>query len=418
MTKAASLTRVAPDYKPVGEYMPAGWIQWPDNPDYSFQFMRILGAAQEGASAISECFLAGTRITPGDDESWYREWTAMGHVNKKRAEQAIAQHHINTARMNWLRAANYFRCAEFFLHHDDPRRLELLDLLEGCSQEYMKRMSPAGEVVKVPYENGAHLDAYFLRAPYELEKQPTVICFGGLDEFKDELLHEIPKHAFPRGMSVLLVDLPGQGATLRRQKLTVRVDTEVPVSACVDYLLSRADVDPDKIALYGASLGGYYAPRAASFEHRLKAVVSDGAIWDLQRSVNTTGYDPGRIAIRHLHWVLGIEGAGTQEGFKAIVEALGQFRLEGVQDKIQCPYLIVEGECDFAGFEFAVESYEYSKKHGLDVTFKEFTAEETGAAHCQIDNPTLGQEFICDWLADKLGIDQRQLPAPLQKPWV
>ena len=418
MTKTVSLTRVASSYEPVGEYRPVGWMQWPENLDYSFQFLRVLGAAQEGASFISECFLAATRITPGDDESWYREWTAMGHVNKKRAEDAIAHNYITTARMNWLRAANYFRCAEFFLNHNDPRRIELLDLMEGCSQEYMKRMLPVGEVVKIPYENGAHLDAYFLRAPYELEKQPTVICFGGLDEFKDELLHEIPKHAFARGMSVLLVDLPGQGGTLRRQKLKARVDTEVPVSACVDYLLSRSDVDPERIALYGASLGGYYAPRAASFEHRIKAVVSDGAIWNLLKSFDSTGYDPSRIAVRHLHWVLGIEGEGTEEGFEVIRKTLAQYKLEGVQDKIQCPYLITEGECDFAGFEFAVQSYEYSKARGLDVTFKEFSAEGTGAAHCQIDNPTIGQEYICDWLADKLDIDQTKLPATLQKPWI
>ena len=400
-----------------GTYQPVGWVQWPDNPDYSFQFMRVLGAAQEGASTISECFQAGTRIIPGDDETWYREWTALGHRNKQRAEEALSNDNIQTARGNWLRAANYFRSAEFFLHHDDPRRLELLDLIEGCSREYMSRMDPAGEVVRVPYENGAYLGAYFLRAPYGLDRHPVVICFGGLDEFKDELLHEATRHAHARGLSLLLVDLPGQGGTLRRQKLTARVDTEVPVAACVDYLQSRGDVDPDRIALYGASLGGYYAPRAASFEHRLKAVVSDGAIWKLQSSFRSTGYDPSRIAVRHLHWVLGIPGEGTQDGFDAVDAKLAEFSLEGVQQNIRCPYLIVEGACDFAGFQFAEDSYAYSKRHGQDVTFKVFSTEETGAAHCQVDNPTLGMEYIFDWLADKLGVDQKTLPALLLKPW-
>lgn len=417
MKSDAAEPRTAPGYRPIGEYKPGGWTQWPDNPDYSFQFMRVLGATQEGAGTISECFQAGTRIVPGDDESWYSEWTSLGYRNRKRAEEALVQGHVQTARDNWLRAANYFRSAEFFLHHDDPRRIELLDLMERCSVEYIRRMDPAGEVVKVPYENSAHLDAYFLRAPYNLDKHPVVICFGGLDEFKDELLHEITRHAFARGLSLLLVDLPGQGGTLRRQKLKARVDTEVPVSACVDYLQSRTDVDPDRIALYGASLGGYYAPRAASFEHRLKAVVSDGAIWNLQKSVQSTGYDPKRIAIRHAHWVFGVPGEGTQEGFEALIEKFGEFDLEGVQHQIRCPYLIAEGECDFAGFQFAVESYEYSKARGQDVTFKIFTMEETGAAHCQIDNPTLGMEYICDWLAEKLSIDQTALPAFLMKAW-
>lgn len=398
-----------------GQYQDVGWMQWPDNPDYSFQFMRVLGAAQLGASCISEVFQAGNRIVPGDDETWYRQWTSLGDRNQSRAELARDEKFIETARSNYLRAANYFRCAEFFLHHDDPRRLELLDKIENCSWEYMSRMEVAGEIVKVPYENGAHLDAYFLRAPYDLNQHPVVICFGGLDEFKDELLHEATRYAHARGISLLLVDLPGQGGTLRRQNLKARIDTEIPVSACVDYLQSRADIDPDRIALYGASLGGYYAPRAASFEHRLKAVVSDGAIWNLQKSFRSTGYDPSRIAVRHLHWVLGIEGEGTQAGFDAIDAKLAEFSMEKIQHQIQCPYLIVEGECDFAGFQFAEQSVAYSKQHGQDITFKVFSAEETGAAHCQIDNPTIGMEYVFDWLSQKLGIDQTKLPISLRK---
>lgn len=410
-TPAADM--IVPSATP-GHYMPQGYMQWPDNSEYSFQFMRALGAAQEGASMISECFLAGSRIVAGDDESWNREWKRLAETSLKRAEDAIAAGHRQTAGMNWLRAANYFRSAEFFLDHDDPRRLELLDSIEGCSQKYMKHLIPGSEVVKVPYENGAHLDAYFLRAPDPLERQPTVICFGGLDEFKDELLHEIPKHALTRGISVLLVDLPGQGATLRRQKLTTRFDTEVPVTACVDYLVGRDDVDPERLGLYGASIGGYYAPRAASFEHRFKAVVSDGAIWKLGGGKNAAQVpNPKSITMRHMHWVLGVPGAGTEEGLPALREKIKNFNLEGVQDKIRCPYLITEGECDFVGFDLAVESYEYSKRHGQDVTFKVFTAEETGAAHCQCDNPTLGQEYIFDWLAEKLGVDQMALP-PIQ----
>ena len=35
--------------------------------------------------------------------------------------------------------------------------------------------------------------------------------------------------------------------------------------------------------------------------------------------------------------------------------------------------------------------------------------ETTGAEHCQHDNPTLGQEVMADWLADRFAIDQRAL---------
>ena len=53
--------------------------------------------------------------------------------------------------------------------------------------------------------------------------------------------------------------------------------------------------------------------------------------------------------------------------------------------------------------------HDYAKAKGVNVTLRLTSAEETGAEHCQHDNPTLGQEIMCDWLADIFGIDQRKL---------
>jgi dienelactone hydrolase len=385
----------------IARYQADGWTQWPDHPELSFQFSRLLAAAQEGASMISECFLAASRMQPGDVESWYREWFRLGEVSAGRADQAEAAGRLQTAQNNWLRAANYYRSSEFYLEGHDKRRIETFDKVEACSRRVMALMNPRGEVVKVPYENGAHLDAYFLRAPRAPAKTPVVICFGGLDEYKDELLHEITRHAFARGLSLLLVDLPGQGGTLRRQKIVNRHDTEVPVGRCIDYLLARGDVDPGRIALYGASLGGYYAPRAASFEHRLAAIVADCVLFQMR--FREMADKPDLLIWRHLKWVFGAE---TIEGVIAKAE---KFTLNGAIDKIRCPFLIVHGEHDFVGTDTAVQAYEYAKRHGVDVEIKWFTAEETGASHCQIDNLTIGMEYVCDWLAAKLNVDEHEL---------
>ena len=63
----------------------------------------------------------------------------------------------------------------------------------------------------------------------------------------------------------MIFDGPGQGGTLRIQKIPTRVDYEIPVGASIDYLKSRNDVDMNKIALMGMSMGGYYAPRKCRF---------------------------------------------------------------------------------------------------------------------------------------------------------
>ncbi|QRF63333.1 S9 family peptidase [Variovorax paradoxus] len=379
-------------------YEPDGWKQWPGEDELSFQFVRVLAAAQENASTISECFQAASRMVPGDVESWYTQWQRLGKTSEGRADAAHAAGHLATAQNNWLRAANYYRSSEFYLMGHDPRRLQAFDAVERCSHQVLKLMNPIGEIVKIPYENGAHLDAYFLRAPQSDEKTPVVICHGGLDEYKDELLHEITRHAFARGLSLLLVDMPGQGGTLRRQKIVNRHDTEVPIGHCIDWLLARGDVDPKRIALYGASLGGYYAPRAAAFEHRLAACVADCVIFEMDFAPRMS--KPDALIWRHLKWVFG------KDDMQGVVDKAKQFSLSQVIGNIKCPFLIVHGELDFAGTDHAHKAYEAAKKGGVDVDIKWFDAEETGASHCQIDNLTLGMEYVCDWLAKKLGVDE------------
>ena len=44
--------------KPRSTFSFVGWPQWPDNEDYSFEFMRVLATATEGASTVSDPTLA------------------------------------------------------------------------------------------------------------------------------------------------------------------------------------------------------------------------------------------------------------------------------------------------------------------------------------------------------------------------
>lgn len=386
-----------------GGYSAGGWIQWPEDPDFSFQFLRALGAAQDGASTISECFLAASRIKAGDRDSWHLEWKKLGDVNRSRAETAEADGHVETAKSAWLRATNYYRSAEFFLDPGDPRRIPTFDLVERCSHRYLDLISPKGEIIQIPHEDGTHLDAYFLPTPHGGARKPAVIAFGGLDEFKDELIEEMARYALPRGFSLLLVDLPGQGGTLRRQGLIARPDTEVPVSRCVDYLLTRSDVDQARIGLYGASLGGYYSARAASFEHRLACAVVDGAQWKL--AWGAARLRPNSITAMLCKWVFGCTTIDE------LAERAKIFDLEPVAQQIKCPLLIVHGQHDEWGIDIATALYQHTRAHGVPVELKIFSEEETGASHCQVDNPTIGQELICDWLADKL-----VAKAPASKP--
>lgn len=382
-------------------YEPYGWHHWPEHPWLAYQFRRGLGETQEGGGTVSECFQAACRMIPGDLESWHREWLALGDRNFKRGGEEEKKGHVRTAMNCWLRAADYYRQAEFFLMPDDPRRLATFTKMEDSSHSFLKYLNPPGEILEIPYLDGKTLYAYFVRAPFAIEKQPCLISMGGLDSIKDEMWFMQAHGALQRGISVLMIDGPGQGGTLRRHKVPTRPDYEVPIGKCVDYLFTRNDVDPSRIAVCGSSLGGYYAARAGSMEHRLAACISHGAIWSIYELWKNA--DESHGLAHHIKWVFGVKT------MKEAAERAQAFTLEGVLEHMRCPYLILHGGYDVLGMSQATKTYEYAKAKGVNVTLRFVTPEETGAEHCQHDNPTIGQELMADWLADVFGIDQRQL---------
>jgi len=385
----------------LAHFEPYGWHHWPEHPWLSYQFRRGLGETQEGGGTVSECFQAAARMIPGDTESWHREWLVVADRNFARGVEEETRGHVRTAMNCWLRAADYYRQAEFFLAPDDPRRLETFTKMERSSHHFLRHLTPPGEVLEIPYLDGTTLYAYFVRAPFAVERQPCLISMGGLDSIKDEMWFMQAHGALQRGISVLMIDGPGQGGTLRRHRVRTRPDYEVPIGKCVDYLVTRPDVDPGRIAVCGSSLGGYYAARAGAMEPRLAAAISHGALWSIYEFWRNAGESHGLAT--HIKWVFGTET------MKEALERARAFTLEGVLDHMRCPYLIVHGGHDVLGMSQASKTYEYARARGIDVTLRFVTPEETGAEHCQHDNPTIGQELMADWLADRFGIDQRQL---------
>jgi hypothetical protein len=69
-----------------------------------------------------------------------------------------------------------------------------------------------------------------------------------------------------RGMAYLALDFPGQGGALRMKDLHLPPDTERIAKAMIDYLVTRPDVEANRIGMQGISMGGYGVPRAASGE--------------------------------------------------------------------------------------------------------------------------------------------------------
>ena len=394
-----AIERITSDRGP--HYEPFGWHHWPEHPWLSYQFRRGLGETQEGGGSVSEVFQAASRMIPGDIESWHIEWMRIADRNWQRGVAEETEGHVRTAMNCFLRAADYYRQAEFHLDADDPRRLPTFEKMEACSKRFISYLNPPGEAVDIPYEPGKPICAYFVRAPYPGERLPVLICMGGLDSIKDEMWFMQAHGCLQRGISVLMIDGPGQGGTLRRHKIVSRPDTEVPIGKCIDWLVRRSDVDPKRIAVCGSSMGGYYAARAGCYEHRLAAVISHGAIWSLSDMWGTKDDNFGLA--KHIKWVL---GARTMADAHQLMKP---FTLEGHLKHMRAPYLVMHGGYDVLTVSAARKTYDHAKENGVDVTLRILDPEETGAEHCQHDNPTIGQEVLADWLADRFGIDQLSL---------
>jgi dienelactone hydrolase len=78
-----------------------------------------------------------------------------------------------------------------------------------------------------------------------------------------------------------MVDGPGQGSALYEKGRVFCHDYEAVFGAILDFPAQRCEVDRERIALSGRSFGGYLAPRAACFEHRARALITDPGLYDL-----------------------------------------------------------------------------------------------------------------------------------------
>ena len=377
------------------------WFEYfPGNHMWSQGMMFGIEMQTWGAAAIGEIDQIGQKLKAhvGDNEKWWQEWIAMAKRIEGFAHAEEAAGHPLTAGSYYLRAAVYYFCGERFIPPSE-RKWETYRSCLRCFQKGIARRFPQIERIEVPYE-GATLPAWFYKANVS-GGAPTVVMFDGLDNAKEMSVLFGGVEIARRGIHVLAIDGPGQGEALRLQGIPSRYDYEVPARAAYDYLQQRDDVDAERVAVMGFSMGGYYAPRAAAMEPRFAACVAWGGHWDYheswvrRRRIMESGGTKLSAPPFQLPWVLGMPD------MDACMKKLENYRLAGVAERIQCPVYCIHGENDnIVPLEFAQKLYEAVASK--DKTLKVLTAFEGGSEHCQEDNRQVGANLVADWLADRL----------------
>ena len=384
---------------------------------FDFQVLRLLGETAYEAADIGEVVSTAERIKEGDYESWCTEWAKTAERLNEVADRALAGGHFIGARKAYLRASNYYRTAEFFLHEkpDDQKINDLYDASTACFSKVMELNQPVIQSVKIPYE-GTTLPGHFYQLPDDREPKPALILLTGFDGTKEEF-YGLAMTALEHGMSCLAVEGPGQGEVVKKQHLYFRYDYEAVVTPVVDYLLSRETIDPKKIILWGESLGGYLAPRAAAFEPRLTACVANSGIYDfLSGGIKSLGLTREKIlsiavnAPEQLNEKLyQVAKVNTEMRWKIyqgmyvfgcrtpadLVLAASKLYLSDIAEKIQCPTLIVDTDTDGLIDSQARPLFDVLT---CPKDYMLFSAKDGAGAHCQCGAKLIGNERIFEWM--------------------
>jgi alpha-beta hydrolase superfamily lysophospholipase len=395
-----------------------------------FELVRTLEKSLEHGADLGESFETARRIAAFEAkglhpllDAWYREWNATAERVHAIGLESEQRNHTTSAADAYLRSSEYYRAADFFLH-DNPTNPEIVRLWDAMHADFVRGLTLSGvpfEEVEIPYENTT-LHGYFFRGRDAGGRAPTIIVHQGFDGTAEECWYGVGVDGIRRGYNVLAFDGPGQGQAIRKRGLHFRPDWEAVITPVVNWTVARPDVDPDRIVLYGISMGGYLAPRAAAYEHRLRAVIANEGVYDVFENDafasrlttaelrdflynNTEQYNQYvDAAIRndtqlywattHGQWVFNVSTPAD------LMKAHEAYTMNGSVDRIRCPVLVLDVDNNqFFGSQSRRLYEALPPAHRTMITFN--TSEGAGL-HCQAGAQLLGNQRIFDWLDEEL----------------
>lgn len=377
-----------------------------------------------GGADFGEVAAVAQAVGDGDDGAFYDAWCASADRMVEEAEITLSKGHRASARDLFLRASSFYAASYHPIYGKpvDPRLLAAFRKQVAVFDKGLSLSEHPIEPLNIPFENGS-LPAYLIPATgREKETRPLLILTNGYDATITDLYFASAVAASRRGYHCLIFDGPGQGAMLYEKDVPLRPDWETVLKAVVDFALTHSIVDPKRIALSGWSLGGYLAPRAASGEHRLAALIADPGQWGIAGGFRTFAMKLGASAesVAHLgdldqslieklehiishdrrlrwsivqrgYWVHGVDN------LRDYLKSAEQFTMDGRAELIQCPTLITQAEED--SLSASAQSFFNALRCPKDII--RFMAIEGAGDHCEMMNRSLFNRRALDWLDEQ-----------------
>jgi hypothetical protein len=403
--------------------------------DLDFETLFAFGSAGYGCAEFGELVTAVDHINAvgASYQSYYETFLALANRTGTLADKELAAGHKASARSAYLRASTYYDMCLYFILGTSAHAQEAGAYAEvqRCWQQARQLFDSPFEQVRIPY-GSSWLPGYLLKPDDRPVRRPTIILNNGEDAQNITLYCYGGADAIERGWNALIFEGPGQGSMLFERQVPFRYDWENVITPVVDYLRSRPDVDPDRIALNGSSLGGELVIRAAAFEHRLAAVVSDPgilsvwlswqtgekAIADLftkgltKEQVNTIWQKeivPQLNAVDRYNISKRAEGYGRQfllaaragQVFSDLYDfgtTVMKFTCADVAERVRVPTLVTSYQGDQLVIPASGQGPEVYQRLRTDKTYYEFTAAQGAQDHCAPMAPQTRNQVVFDWL--------------------
>jgi pimeloyl-ACP methyl ester carboxylesterase len=314
-------------------------------------------------------------------EEWLGAWSDIAELHFRLAREAEEAGRRRTAGEAFVRAALCFHFAKYVWVLDGERNREATERAREALYEAHRLLDPNAERVQASLDGGTIVAN--LRRPPGIDRPALVIMIPGLDSTKEEFFN-FEQVFIDRGLATLSLDGPGQGET--GFELPLRYDYEVAVTAMLDSLHGRDDVDLDRVGAAGVSLGGYYAPRAAAFEPRLRAIagvagpLNFGELWDDLPVLTREAF------------VYYSRSADDEAGRQAAL----RLDLDGVAGRIEQPALVITGKLD------RLIPWESSKRIADQAPNGTLVVYEEGNHVCN-NVAYRYRPLLADWLGEQLG---------------